>query len=50
MKMLFIIRPYWTGSGLLSPNCSLISCSTCALGLRPAMARAGSTPGVLKKI
>ena len=50
MKRLFIIRPYWTGSGLSSPNCSLISCSTCTLGLRPAMARAGSTPGVLKKM
>src|SRR3954452_13658250 len=50
MKMLFIIRAYWTGSGLSSPNWARISWMTCALGLRPAMARAGSTPGVLKKI
>src|SRR5947209_4975510 len=48
--MLFIIRPYWTGSGLSRPNWARISWMTCALGLRPAMARAGSTPGVLKKI
>src|SRR5262249_7960270 len=50
MNRLFIIRAYWTGSGLSSPNCARISARVCAFGLRPAMARAGSTPGVLKKM
>src|SRR5271170_5327204 len=49
-KSCFIIRRYWTGSGRLSPNEARISASVCGLGLRPASARAGSTPGVLKKI
>src|SRR5215813_1284267 len=49
MKMSFIIRPYWTGNGLSSPNSWRISPRICGLGLRPAIARAGSTPGVLKK-
>src|SRR5437762_1467947 len=50
MKIFFIMMPYWTGRGLSSPNCARISASVCAFGLRPAMARAGSTPGVLKKM
>ena len=50
MNSFFIIRPYWTGSGRLSPNWARISARICGLGLRPAMARAGSTPGVLKKM
>src|SRR5215468_9513549 len=48
MNRSFIIRPYWTGNGLSSPNWCRISARTCGLGLRPAIARAGSTPGVLK--
>src|SRR6266487_7052556 len=50
MKSFFISRPYWTGKGRSSPNWWRISCITCALGLRPAICLAGSTPGVLKKI
>src|SRR5215469_12392200 len=49
MNRSFIIRPYWTGNGLSSPNWWRISAMICGLGLRPAIARAGSTPGVLKK-
>src|SRR5438046_29843 len=50
MNRFFIISAYWTGSGRLSPNWARISSRICTLGLRPAMARAGSTPGVLKKM
>src|SRR6266568_3383752 len=50
MKILFIIRPYWTGNGRSSPNWCRISAMISGLGFRPAIARAGSTPGVLKKI
>src|SRR5262249_15551437 len=50
MKMSFIMMPYWTNSGRLRPSWARTSASTCGLGLRPAMARAGSTPGVLKKM
>ena len=50
MKIRFIISPYWIGSGRFSPNWARTSASVCGLGLRPAMARAGSTPGVLKKM
>src|SRR5690349_8256089 len=48
MNRSFIIRPYCTGNGLSSPNWWRISARICGLGLRPAIARAGSTPGVLK--
>src|SRR5215469_1612645 len=50
MKRLFIISRYWTGSGRSSPNWARISARICGLALRPAIARAGSTPGVLKKM
>src|SRR5215472_1330759 len=50
MKSFFIMIPYSTGKGRLSPSCARISASVCGFGLRPAMARAGSTPGVLKKM
>src|SRR5215471_21410488 len=49
MNRSFIIRPYWTGNGLSSPNWWRISATACGLGLWPAIARAGSMPGVLKK-
>src|SRR6202044_2828623 len=50
MKSFFIMIPYSIGKGRLSPSCARISASVCGVGLRPAMARAGSTPGVLKKM
>src|SRR5215469_16653464 len=50
MKIFFIMMPYSIGNGRLSPSCARISARVCAFGLRPASARAGSTPGVLKKM
>src|SRR5580698_11359018 len=50
MNRCFIISRYWIGTGRLSPNWARISFRICGLELRPAMARAGSTPGVLKKM
>src|SRR5438094_4410035 len=50
MKIFFIMMPYSMGNGRLSPSCARISAMVCAFGLRPASARAGSTPGVLKKM
>ncbi len=50
MKIFFIMMPYWIGNGRLSPSCERISAKVCGFGLRPARARAGSTPGVLKKM
>src|SRR5215472_17071854 len=50
MKIFFIMMPYSIGNGRLSPSCARISARVCAFGLRPARARAGSTPGVLKKM
>src|SRR3984885_8315899 len=50
MNRCFIISRYWIGTGRLSPNWARISARICGLELRPAIARAGSTPGVLKKI
>src|SRR5579875_880693 len=50
MKICFIISAYCTKNGLLSPNWRRISARMAGLVLRPAMARAGSIPGVLKKI
>src|SRR5215468_10985001 len=44
------MMPYWTGNGRSSPSCARISARVCGFGLRPARARAGSTPGVLKKM
>src|SRR5258708_33373900 len=50
MKMCFIISPYRTGSGRSRPNSCLMLLIVAAEGLRPAIWRAGSTPGVAKKI
>src|ERR1700733_4748699 len=50
MNRCFIISRYWIGTGRLSPNWARISFRICGLELRPAIARAGSTPGVLKKM
>src|SRR6266481_6635491 len=50
MKMCFIISPYRTGSGRSRPNSCLMFLIVAAVGLRPAIWRAGSTPGVAKKI
>src|SRR5690349_5778265 len=50
MKIFFIMMPYSIGNGRSSPSCARISARVCAFGLRPARARAGSTPGVLKKM
>src|SRR5262252_3232621 len=50
MKIFFIMMPYSIGNGRPSPSCARISARVCGLGLRPAIARAGSTPGVLKKM
>src|SRR5262249_1103241 len=49
MKIFFIMMPYSIGNGRSSPSCARISASVCGFGVRPARARAGSTPGVLKK-
>ena len=50
MKMCFIINPYRTGSGRSSPNSCLMFEIVSGEGFRPAICRAGSTPGVAKKI
>ena len=50
MKSFFIMMTYRTGTGLSRPNWCLISVSACGDGFRPAIWRAGSTPGVSKKI
>src|SRR5258707_2201302 len=50
MNRLFIISAYWTGMGRVSPNWARISARICGLELRPAIARAGATPGGLKKM
>ena len=50
MKSFFIISTYCTGNGRSSPNWWRIWARIWGLGLRPAICRAGSIPGVLKKI
>src|SRR5215831_14083209 len=50
MKIFFIMMPYSIGNGRPSPSCARISARVCGFGLRPARARAGSTPGGLKKM
>ena len=50
MNRFFIITRYRTGSGLSRPNWWRISAIVSGFGLRPASWRAGSTPGVAKKI
>ena len=50
MKSFFIISTYWTGSGRSRPNWWRICLIVGADGLRPAIWRVGSTPGVWKKI
>src|SRR5215469_6501508 len=50
MKIFFIMMPYSIGNGRPSPSWARISARVCGFGLRPARARAGSTPGVLKKM
>src|SRR5437773_804125 len=50
MKMCFIIRPYCTGSERSRPNSCLTAAIVSGVGLRPASCRAGSTPGVAKKM
>src|ERR1700691_206829 len=42
--------PYCSTSGRLKPNAIRIWAIVAGSGLRPAISRAGSTPGVLKKI
>ncbi len=50
MKIFFIISTYCTGSGRSRPNWWRICLSADADGLRPAICRVGSIPGVWKKI
>ena len=45
-----IIVRYWTGSGRSSPKFERIAASVSGVALRPAIWRAGSIPGVAKKI
>ena len=50
MRIFFIISRYCTGSGRSRPNWCRISFTAAADGLRPAIWRTGSIPGVWKKI
>src|SRR5262249_30259323 len=50
MNIRFIISAYRTGSGRSSPNSCLMFLIVSGFGFRPAISRAGSTPGVSKKI
>ena len=50
MNSFFIRITYCTGSGRSSPYWCLMALIVSGLGLRPASLRAGSTPGVWKKI
>ena len=50
MNSFFIRIRYCTGSGRSSPYWCLMALIVSGLGLRPASLRAGSTPGVWKKI
>ncbi len=50
MNSRFIISRYWTGSGRSRPNWCLTAATVSGVGLRPASERAGSIPGMAKKI